>query len=451
MAKMTPRTLSGFMELLPQPQQQMERMMQIFRETYALYGFTPLDTPIIEASEVLLAKGGGETEKQIYRFQKGDADLALRFDLTVPLAKYVALHGGELSFPFRRYQIGKVYRGERAQRGRFREFYQADIDVIGDGKLDITNEAEIPSIIYQTFTRLGLKRFQIRVNNRKILNGFYAMLGLTEQSGAIMRTVDKLDKIGPDKVRDLLLSDCGLREDQAAEILKFIAITGSNAEVLAALEGYMGRHELFDTGLSELKTVVKYLADFGVPEENFAVDLTIARGLDYYTGTVYETTLLDHPEIGSVCSGGRYDNLAEYYTDRQLPGVGISIGLTRLFYVLGEQGMLNPDLPTAPADVLVLPMTEDLAPAISLSTRLRGAGVRTQLYTEQKKFKAKMNYADKIGVPYVIFLGDDEITAGVVACKDMKTGEQTKLPFAETLDLIRSGLAEKNKGTVILE
>ena len=451
MAKMTPRTLSGFMELLPQPQQQMERMMQILRETYALYGFTPLDTPIIEASEVLLAKGGGETEKQIYRFQKGDADLALRFDLTGPLAKYVALHGGELPFPFRRYQIGKVYRGERAQRGRFREFYQADIDVIGDGKLDITNEAEIPSIIYQTFTRLGLKRFQIRVNNRKILNGFYAMLGLTEQSGAIMRTVDKLDKIGPDKVRDLLLSDCGLREDQAAEILKFIAITGSNAEVLAALEGYMGRHELFDTGLSELKTVVKYLADFGVPEENFAVDLTIARGLDYYTGTVYETTLLDHPEIGSVCSGGRYDNLAEYYTDRQLPGVGISIGLTRLFYVLGEQGMLNPDLPTAPADVLVLPMTEDLAPAISLSTRLRGAGVRTQLYTEQKKFKAKMNYADKIGVPYVIFLGDDEIAAGVVACKDMKTGEQTKLPFAETLDLIRSGLAEKNKGAVILE
>ena len=451
MAKMTPRTLSGFMELLPQPQQQMERMMQILRETYALYGFTPLDTPIIEASEVLLAKGGGETEKQIYRFQKGDADLALRFDLTVPLAKYVALHGGELSFPFRRYQIGKVYRGERAQRGRFREFYQADIDVIGDGKLDITNEAEIPSIIYQTFTRLGLKLFQIRVNNRKILNGFYAMLGLTEQSGAIMRTVDKLDKIGPDKVRELLLSDCGLREDQAAEILKFIAITGSNAEVLAALEGYMGRHELFDAGLSELKTVVKYLADFGVPEENFAVDLTIARGLDYYTGTVYETTLLDHPEIGSVCSGGRYDNLAEYYTDRQLPGVGISIGLTRLFYVLGEQGMLNPDLPTAPADVLVLPMTEDLAPAISLSTRLRGAGVRTQLYTEQKKFKAKMNYADKIGVPYVIFLGDDEIAAGVVACKDMKTGEQTKLPFAETLDLIRSGLAEKNKGTVILE
>ncbi|MBQ0037726.1 MAG: histidine--tRNA ligase [Clostridiales bacterium] len=451
MAKMTPRTLSGFMELLPAPQQQMERMMEILRSTYSRYGFTPLDTPVIEASEVLLAKGGGDTEKQIYRFQKGDADLALRFDLTVPLAKYVALHYNDLSFPFRRYQIGKVYRGERAQRGRFREFYQADIDVIGDGKLDITNEAEIPSIIYQTFTALGLRRFQIRVNNRKILNGFYAMQGLTEKSGDIMRTVDKLDKIGPDKVRVCLMDDCGLTDAQADEILKFIAITGSNSEVLSALEDYQGKNEVFDQGLSELQTVVKYLAAFGVPEENFAVDLTIARGLDYYTGTVYETTLLDHPEIGSVCSGGRYDNLAEYYTDRQLPGVGISIGLTRLFYVLGEQGMLNSALPTSPADVLVLPMTSDLAPAIQLATDLRGAGVRTQLYTEAKKFKAKMSYADKLAIPYVIFLGDDEIAQGVVSCKDMTTGEQTKLPFDETLARIRSGLAQRNKGCVIVE
>ena len=451
MAKMTPRTLSGFMELLPQPQQQMERMMDILRRTYSLYGFTPLDTPVIEASEVLLAKGGGETEKQIYRFQKGDADLALRFDLTVPLAKYVALHYNDLSFPFRRYQIGKVYRGERAQRGRFREFYQADIDIIGDGKLDITNEAEIPAIIYQTFTSLGLKRFQIRVNNRKILNGFYAMLGLTEQSGDIMRTVDKLDKIGAEKVRTLLVDECGLSADSADEILKFIAITGGNEQVLAALESYRGRNEVFDEGLDQLNTVVKYLSAFGVPAENFAVDLTIARGLDYYTGTVYETTLLDHPEIGSVCSGGRYDNLAEYYTDRQLPGVGISIGLTRLFYVLGEQGLLNPDLPTAPADVLILPMTAELSPAVTLATRLRAAGIRTQLYTEQRKFKAKMSYADKLGVPYVVFLGDDEIAGNVVACKDMTSGEQTTLPFAETLALIQTGLAKRNEGAVILE
>ena len=451
MATVTPRTLSGFMELLPAQQQQLERMMDILRTTYSRYGFTPLDTPVIEASEVLLAKGGGETDKQIYRFQKGDADLALRFDLTVPLAKYVALHGNDLAFPFRRYQIGKVYRGERAQRGRFREFYQADIDIIGDGKLDITNEAEIPSIIYQTFTALGLTRFQIRVNNRKILNGFYAMLGLTDRSGDIMRTVDKLDKIGPHKVRACLMDDVGLTADQAEEIMRFISITGSNDQVLSALEGYRSRHELFDQGLDELTTVTRYLAAFGVPEVNFAVDLTIARGLDYYTGTVYETTLLDYPEIGSVCSGGRYDNLAEYYTDRQLPGVGISIGLTRLFYVLGEQGFLNPSLPTAPADVLILPMTQDLTPAIQLATRLRGAGVRTQLYTEQKKFKAKMNYADKLGVPYVVFLGDDEIAAGLVACKDMTSGEQTKLPFDATLSRIQEGLSQRNQGKVILE
>ena len=451
MAKMTPRTLSGFMELLPAPQQQMERIMEVLRRTYSLYGFTPLDTPVIESSDVLLAKGGGETEKQIYRFQKGDADLALRFDLTVPLAKYVALHYNDLTVPFRRYQIGKVYRGERAQRGRFREFYQADIDIIGDGKLSIVNEAEIPSIIYKTFSTLGLKRFQIRVNNRKILNGFYAMLGLTEKSGDIMRTVDKLDKIGPEKVKAILMDEeIALSEEQASEILKFIAITGTNEEVLAALEGYQNRNEVFDEGLTELNTVVKYLAAFGVPAENFAVDLTIARGLDYYTGTVYETTLLDHPEIGSVCSGGRYDNLAEYYTDKQLPGVGISIGLTRLFYVLGEQGMLNPDLPTAPADVLILPMTDDLSAAISLATQLRENGIRAQIHGENKKFKQKISYADKLGIPYVIFLGEDEINAGVVACKDMATGEQTKLEPEATIARIKAGLAEKKKGAVIL-
>ena len=452
MAKVQPRTLSGFMELLPAPQQQMERIMSILRETYSLYGFTPLDTPVIEASDVLLAKAGGETEKQIYRFTKGDSDLSLRFDLTVPLAKYVALHYADLSFPFRRYQIGKVYRGERAQRGRFREFYQADIDIIGDGKLDIANEAEIPSIIYQTFTRLGLRRFQIRVNNRKILNGFYGMLGLSEQSGDVMRTVDKLDKIGAEKVSALLTGEeIGLTEAQAREILDFIAIRGTNAEVLSALAQYQGRSELFDAGLSELTTVVQYLSAFGVPEDHFAVDLTIARGLDYYTGTVYETTMTDHPEIGSICSGGRYDNLAEYYTDRQLPGVGISIGLTRLFYVLGEQKMLNEHLNTAPADVLILPMTEDLSPAIALATRLRAAGVRTQLYGEQKKFKAKMNYADKLGVPYVVFLGDDEIQAGLVACKDMVSGEQTKLDFDATLERIQAGLNERSQGKVIVE
>jgi histidyl-tRNA synthetase len=450
MSKIAPRTLSGFMELLPDQEQQMQRIQEVLRKTYALYGFTPLDTPVIESADVLLAKGGGETEKQIYRFQKGDSDLALRFDLTVPLAKYVALHYNDLSFPFRRYQIGKVYRGERAQRGRFREFYQADIDIIGDGKLSILNEAEIPSIIYRTFSELGLKRFQIRVNNRKILTGFYAMLGLSEKSGDIMRTVDKLDKIGPDKVKTILTDDFAVSSADADEILKFISISGGTDAVLSALEGYRGKNETFDEGLSELNTVVRYLGAFGVPAENFVVDLTIARGLDYYTGTVYETTLLDHPEIGSICSGGRYDNLAGFYTDRELPGVGISIGLTRLFYVLGEQNMLNPALPTAPADVLILPMTEDLAPAIQLSTRLREVGIRTQLHCEDKKFKQKLTYANKLNIPYVVMLGEDELAAGVVTCKDMISGEQTKLSPEETISRIQTGLAERSKGAVIL-
>ena len=451
MEKIKPRTLSGFMELLPQQQMQMDRIMETIRSVYALYGFTALDTPIIEASEILLAKGGGETEKQIYRFTKGDSDLSLRFDLTVPLAKYVALHYSELSFPFRRFQVGKVYRGERAQRGRFREFYQADIDVIGDESLDITNDAEIPAIIYTLFSRLGLKRFQIRINNRKILNGFYAILGLSEKSGDIMRTVDKIEKIGADMVRAILVDDYAISESDADEVLKFIAIRGTNAEVLAALEQYRGKNEMFDEGLSELTTVAKYLGGFGVPEDNFAVDLTIARGLDYYTGTVYETTLLDHPEIGSVCSGGRYDNLAEYYTTKQLPGVGISIGLTRLFYVLGEQGMLNPEVPTAPADALILPMTEDLSAAVALATAIRGAGLRAQLYTEPKKFKAKMNYADKLGVPFVLFLGDDEIRDGIVSVKNMKCGEQVKVAPSEAIELISAFVAAQNANAPILD
>ena len=449
MSIVKPRTLSGFMELLPGKQAQFERMLEILRKTYASYGFAALDTPVIEDAQILLAKGGGETEKQIYRFQKGDSDLALRFDLTVPLAKYVALHCNDLAFPFRRFQISKVYRGERAQRGRFREFYQADIDIIGDGSLDILNEAEIPAIIYKVFRGFGLTRFQIRVNNRKILNGFYAMLSLSEKSGDIMRTVDKLDKIGPEKVKICLTDDCGLTAQQADEILKFMAITGSNAQVVAALEGYAGRNETFDQGLTELKAVTANLSAFGVPEENFAVDLTIARGLDYYTGTVYETTLLDHPEIGSVCSGGRYDNLAGYYIEKQLPGVGISIGLTRLFYVLDEQGLINPELPSAPADVLVLPMG-DTAAAISLAEELRTSGLRVQLYAEQKKFKQKMAYADKLGVPFAVLLGEDEIAEGKCSVKNMRTGEQIKCTAAEAAAHIQDAL-NANAGAIILE
>ena len=452
MAKVTPRTLSGFMELLPADQIKLERMLESLRRSYETYGFTPLDTPVIESAEVLLAKGGGETEKQIYRFQKGDSDLALRFDLTVPLAKYVAAHYADLSFPFRRYQIGKVYRGERAQRGRFREFYQADIDVIGDGKLDILNEAEIPAVIYHTFKSFGLSKFKIRVNNRKLLNGFYDLNGMSEKAGEIMRTVDKLDKIGPQKVKQLLIDEVKMLPDKSENVLDFMAIQGSNEYVLSRLEEYRQMNEpTFNQGLDELIEVTKNLAAFGVPEENFAIDLTIARGLDYYTGTVYETVMTEHPEIGSVCSGGRYDNLAEYYTDRQLPGVGISIGLTRLFYVLNEQGLLSDEIVTSPCDALVIPMTEDLSAAVSAATELRKAGVRTQIYGEKKKFKAKMSYADKIGVPFVLLLGEDEIAEGKVSLKDMASGEQQKLTAAEAAQQIRAAVDARNAKPVIKE
>ena len=451
MDKIKPRTLSGFMELQPDKQVQMDKMRAVLAETYARYGFTPLDTPAIEAAEVLLAKGGGETEKQIYRFTKGESDLALRFDLTVPLAKYVAANYGQLTFPFRRYQIGKVWRGERAQRGRFREFYQADIDIIGDGALDILNEAEIPAIIYDTFTRLGLHRFRIRVNNRKVLNGFFAILGLSEQAGDVLRTIDKLDKIGADKVRELLTDTCGVTAEQADEILRFIACPGTSADKLAFLEQYRGRSDVFDTGLDELRTVVGYLPAFGVPEENFELDLTIARGLDYYTGTVYETVLLDHPEVGSICSGGRYDDLAGYYTNKSLPGVGISIGLTRLFYILQEQNMISDAVLTAPADVLILPMTDDLSAAVSLASMLRAGGLRVQLYSEKKKFKAKIGYADKLGIPFVIFLGEDEIAQNVCALKNMVTGEQEAVTQAAALETIRAEIARRTAGAILRE
>lgn len=447
MERIKPRTLSGFMELLPARQMQFERILNTLKETYALYGFTPLDTPLIESSEILLAKGGGETEKQIYRFQKGDSDLSLRFDLTVPLAKYVAMNYANLSFPFKRYQIGKVYRGERAQRGRFREFYQADIDIIGDGSLDITNEAEIPSIIYRAFTSLGLQRFKIRINNRKLLNGFFELLGLKDASAGIMRAIDKLDKIGADKVRAILVEDEGLSAELADEILRFI----TSEDKIGTLSQYTGKCALFDEGAEELRTVASYMTEYGIPDDHFEIDFTIARGLDYYTGTVYETMMLDHPEIGSICSGGRYDHLAEYYTEKALPGVGISIGVTRLFYVLGEQGYLNDAIVTAPADVLILPMMEDGKAAASLATYLRGCGIRTQVYSEKKKFKAKIGYADRLGIPFAAILGEDELQAGKLSLKNMATGEQQLVTREEAAEIVRQAMTLKNNEKPIKE
>lgn len=420
--KVTPRTLSGFMELLPQDQMKFDRIVNTLEDVYASYGFLPLDTPILEASEVLLAKAGGETEKQIYRFNKGDTDLAMRFDLTVPLAKFVAKNYSSLTFPFKRYQIGKVYRGERAQKGRFREFYQADIDIIGDTSLGIMNDAELPSIIYNIFTDLGLDDFTIRMNNRKVLSGFFEILDLSDHVADILRVVDKLEKIGSAAVIEELKT-LGVSEEKCSEIIRFISISGSNEAVVAQLRNYAGQSEVFDTGVDELEAVTKGVSAFGVPEKNYKIDLCIARGLDYYTGTVYETTFNRHPEIGSICSGGRYDNLAEYYTDKKLPGVGISIGLTRLFYILNFMNYLGAQK-ESPADVLVIPMTGDLSYAIGVSTQMRRSGIRTQIYFENKKFKHKIGYADKLDMPYAVFIGEDEIAAGKITAKNMKDGVQ---------------------------
>ena len=418
-----PRTLAGFMELLPNEQILFEQMKQTIEKTYQRFGFLPLDTPILELSEVLLAKAGGETEKQIYRFTKGDTDISMRFDLTVPLAKYVAKNYGNLSFPFRRYQIGKVYRGEKTQKGRFREFYQCDIDIIGDGELGIVNDAEIPSVIYNLISDLGFNDFTICINNRKVLNGLFREVNQEQNAVDIMRTIDKLAKIGKEKVVEEL-KEIGV-DDQAIErILTFIEIDGTTDEKISKLENLGILNEMFTQGLEELKQVVKYIRIFGVPDTHFKIDLTIARGLDYYTGTVYETFLNDYKELGSVCSGGRYENLAEYYTDKKLPGVGISIGLTRLFYKLNELQLIKSDKYSM-SDVLIIPMTEDMTKSIELASNLRKEGINTEVYLNDKKLKAKFKYADKLKIPYVVVIGEDEINSNMIKVKNMSTGEET--------------------------
>ena len=432
-----PRTLSGFMELSPKDQVLFEEIKRTLEKVYQSYGFFPLDTPVLEHSEILLAKAGGETEKQIYRFSKGDTDLTMRFDLTVPLAKYVALNQNDLVFPFKRYQIGKVYRGERAQKGRFREFYQADIDIIGDGSLNIVNDAEIPSIIVDVMQSLGIEDFTIRINNRKVLNGLFGVFGIANDHAAdVLRIIDKVDKIGVDNVKKELTAPAEdgpalVPEESVAEkLLEVLTNKGTDEEILALLGQYRGQNETLDTGIDELQQVLYYLAGFGVSKDKYRLDLTIARGLDYYTGTVYETTVTKHPEIGSVCSGGRYDNLAGYYTSKHLPGVGISIGLTRLFYILNAQNYLN-RAKSAPVDVLIIPMTDDYSEAVRVSTQLRNAGLSAQIYFEKKKFKQRIAYADKLGIPYCIFLGDDEIAQHKVALKDMASGQQETLTADE--------------------
>ena len=434
--KVQPRILPGFMELLPEDQIAFNRMYDTIRGVYERYGFLPLDTPTIELSEVLLAKAGGETEKQIYRFDKGDTDLALRFDLTVPLARYVAQHQQDLVFPFKRYQMSKVFRGERPQKGRFREFYQCDIDVIGLDSLDIVYDAEMPAIICQVFKELDFGSFTIRLNNRKVLNGFFSELGYADKIGDILRTIDKLEKMGKDAVNEEL-KEFGVAAGDIERILAFIAIKGSNDEVLAALKAQNIADERYQAGVAELEAVIGYLRRFGIAEENFRIDLTIARGLDYYTGTVFETMLNDYPSMGSICSGGRYDNLADYYTDQKLPGIGISIGLTRLFYQLKENGLVKTGTGSL-AKVIVIPMGEDdMNEAISVAARVRASGIPADVYYQQKGMKQKMKYAARLGIPYAAIIGESERAASSVMLKNMATGEQESVPVSELAERIR--------------
>lgn len=426
-----PSTLPGFMELLPKDQILFNEMKDIIRKNFEKHGFLPIDTPVIEKSEVLLAKGGGETEKQIYRFSKGDTDMSLRFDLTVPLARYTVEHMNDLSFPFKRYQIGKVYRGEKAQKGRFREFYQCDIDTIGMGELSLVNDAEFPVVIFHTFKDLGFTDFTIHLNNRKILKGFFSSLGIEDSMNAL-RTVDKLDKIGEESVLEEL-GENGIGRDSGEKILEFIKIKGSVDEIFEQLRELKIEDEIFQEGLDELTQVVGYMRDFGIDEDCFDIDLKIARGLDYYTGTVYETTLDNYPKIGSVCSGGRYEDLASYYTDKALPGVGISIGLSRLFYQLNEAKIISSEEKSL-VDLLIIPMDDCIHDGIKLLSELREKGVRVSVYTEFAKLKKKFKYADQTKVDYVIVLGEEEIKTRKYSLKNMHSGDQEEVTFDELVD-----------------
>ncbi len=429
-----PSIPSGFMELLPADQLLFNKMMSTIRECYELFGFTPIDTPDIEKAEVLLAKVGGETEKQLYRFKKGKNELALRFDLTVPLARYVSQYYSELTFPFRRCHIGKVHRGERAQRGRFREFYQCDIDIIGNGSLSLHHDAEIPSVIYFTFKSLGFENFLIRINNRKILNGFFQNLSTEVSSTEILRVVDKIEKIGEEEVSKELI-ELGVSNDGVDDLLKFLSIKGDNDSIIGDLKNLSIENKLFSEGVEELAVVIQNIRNLNVPENNFIIDLSIARGLDYYTGTVYETLLTDYPKIGSVCSGGRFDNLAESYTNNKLPGVGISIGLTRLFYQLKEAGIIKAEQLSL-TKVLVVSLDDNLQSPFEVATQLRSAGVITEVYVENDKFSKKLSYANRKGIPYVIIIGEDERSQNKVALKDMVTGEQSLMSFDDALTRI---------------
>ena len=422
-----PSTIAGVMELLPADQEVFDYIKNTIEETFKDYGFTSIDTPVIEKNEILFAKGGGETEKQIFEIASDSKDMSLRFDLTVPLARYVSEHFSDLNFPFKRYQIAKVYRGERNQKGRYKEFYQADIDIIGHNNLSIYNDAILPFVMYKAFEKLELPALTFHINNRKLLNGFFQSLDI-DDSTEVLRTIDKKDKIGIDKTQSLLTEIVGA--DKAGEILAFIQNPSEGHDLIESLKEFDG-NDLYKDGLEELAIVYDYMLAFGVPEANIKIDLAITRGLDYYTSTVYETFINGYESIGSVCSGGRYENLANNFSKQNLPGVGMSIGLTRLFYQLQELGLVE-KIKGANTDVLVLPMDPSLhLYAIEVLKEIKAKGLKADIYLETGKFKKKMNYADKIGAKYAIIIGEEEANNKEVSIKNMETGEQTKQKIEE--------------------
>jgi histidine--tRNA ligase len=430
MSLVKPRIPSGFPEYLPAEQIEFNRLVNIVRRVYEEYGFSPIDTPDLELSEVLLTKSGGETEQQIYRFIKGSNDLTMRFDLTVPLARYVAQHESELIFPFRRYHIGKVHRGERAQAGRFREFYQCDIDVIGSNSVAV--DAEMPIVINKIFEQFDIGEFTVHINNRKILNGFFESLGLSNISKDVLRIVDKIDKISANSFTEEL-ERLGLSADQITRLREFININGSKDVILNKLEKISldCKSDQFKQGVKEIGLVVKTIRDFGLSDSRFMIDLRIARGLDYYTGTVYETTLNNHPEVGSICSGGRYDNLASHYTKKYLPGVGVSIGLSRLFYKLCEIGAIE-STRFSSAEVVVMPIgSGQITASVKIAEKLRSIGINTMLYTEENNMRKKLKYADKMGFEWVALIGEDELLTEEVMLKNMLTGESIRIKSVE--------------------
>ncbi|MGD8374428.1 MAG: histidine--tRNA ligase [Candidatus Woesebacteria bacterium] len=431
------RAMTGFMELTPGQQLEFDRIRRVIEQEYVRFGFTPIDTPGIERSEVLLAKAGGETEKQIYRFTKGGDDVSLRFDLTVPLARYVAEHYSELVFPFRRSHIAKVYRGERPQKGRYREFYQCDIDVIGECTLGIAYDAEIPRVIYSTFSRLDFGKFTIKVNNRMILSGLMSHLNAESISTDVLRVVDKIEKISHEEFISELKA-LGLSESQVNDVVRFIRIKDDPDSTIDQLRAMGVEDDKFEQGVNDLETVVRLMRTMGIPDSHFAIDLSIARGLDYYTGTIYETTLDNHSRIGSICSGGRYDNLASCYTDRRLPGVGISIGLTRLFSQLLELDIVGSNKKTV-ADVLVIPLTDsEVQSALTLANQLRSSGNNVDVLLTSAQVKRKFRYADRIGVPNVIVVGADEVASQLFTLQNMSTGNKLSLTVNEISERLTS-------------